>query len=146
MIDERKNVQTTPPAPTASAVGPFPTLIQISRTPRLCKFTQHHRTTRSPLQTMEGTLKVQGIKRWPDELAAPGTNLGPAGDKIRFMQIEFHYTKPFIIVHSFDTTKILVKIAEIHQSSHPSIQPSLEKQKRQVQPSAYGGTELVEST
>ena len=48
MIDEKKNVQTTPPAPTASAAGPCPTLIQISRTPRHWKFTQHHRTTRPP--------------------------------------------------------------------------------------------------
>ena len=37
-----------PPAPTASAVGPCPTLIQISRTPRPWKFTQHHRITRPP--------------------------------------------------------------------------------------------------
>ena len=37
-----------PPAPPASAVGPCPTLIQISRTPRHWKFTQHHRTTRPP--------------------------------------------------------------------------------------------------
>ena len=28
-IDESKNVQTTPPAPTASAIGPCPTLIKI---------------------------------------------------------------------------------------------------------------------
>ena len=34
------------PAPTASAVGPCPTIIQISRTPRHWKFTQHHHTTR----------------------------------------------------------------------------------------------------
>ena len=34
MIDDRKNVQTTPPpAPTARVEGPCPTLIQISRTP-----------------------------------------------------------------------------------------------------------------
>ena len=33
IIDKRKNVQTTPPASTASAVGPCPTLIQISRRP-----------------------------------------------------------------------------------------------------------------
>ena len=32
-IDERKNVQTSPPAPTASAIGPCPTISQISRTP-----------------------------------------------------------------------------------------------------------------
>ena len=37
-----------PPAPTASAVGPCPTRIQISRTPQHWKFTQHHRTTRPP--------------------------------------------------------------------------------------------------
>ena len=36
------------PAPTASVVGPCPTLFQISRTPRHWKFTQHHRTTRPP--------------------------------------------------------------------------------------------------
>ena len=35
-----------PPAPTASTVGPCPTIIQISWTPRHWKFTQHHRTTR----------------------------------------------------------------------------------------------------
>ena len=33
-IDERKNVQTTPRAPTASAIDPCPTIIQISRTLR----------------------------------------------------------------------------------------------------------------
>ena len=43
-----KNVQTTPPAPTASTEGPCPTLIQISRTPRHWKFVQHHHTTRPP--------------------------------------------------------------------------------------------------
>ena len=39
-----------PPAPTASAIGPCPTIIQISKTPRHWKFTQHHRTTRPPPQ------------------------------------------------------------------------------------------------
>ena len=38
-----------PPAPTASAVGPCPTFIQISRTPLHWQFTQHHRTARPPL-------------------------------------------------------------------------------------------------
>ena len=59
MTDERKNVQTTPPAPTASAVGLCPTLIQISRTPRHWKFTQHHCTTRPPPYTSEQTGKTQ---------------------------------------------------------------------------------------
>ena len=36
-----------PPAPTASAVGPCPTFLQISWTLRHWKLTQHHRTTRS---------------------------------------------------------------------------------------------------
>ena len=36
------------PAPTASAAGPCPTIIQISRTPRRWKITQHFRTTRPP--------------------------------------------------------------------------------------------------
>ena len=51
VIDERKNVQTTPPAPIESTVGPCPTVIQISRTPRHWKFTQHLCTTRPPLDT-----------------------------------------------------------------------------------------------
>ena len=38
-----KNVH--PPAPAASTIGPCPTVIQISRTPRHWKFTQHLRTT-----------------------------------------------------------------------------------------------------
>ena len=59
-IDESKNVQTTTPAPTASAIGPCPTVIKIvgrpalevypapshhptTPSPRHCKFTQHHR-------------------------------------------------------------------------------------------------------
>ena len=37
-----------PPAPTTSAVSPCLTMIQISRTPRHWKFTQHHRTARPP--------------------------------------------------------------------------------------------------
>ena len=37
-----------PPAPTARAVGPCPTQLQISRTPRYWNLTQHHRTTRPP--------------------------------------------------------------------------------------------------
>ena len=32
-IDESKNVQTTPPAPTASAIGPCPTVIKIVERP-----------------------------------------------------------------------------------------------------------------
>ena len=42
-----------PPATTVSAVDPCPTVIEISRTPWLWKFTQHHRTTRPPPTAVE---------------------------------------------------------------------------------------------
>ena len=61
MIDKRKNVQTPPPAPSASAVGPCPTIIQISRTPRHWKFCpaqSHHPTT---LGMMDGWFVVLGF-------------------------------------------------------------------------------------
>ena len=38
-----------PPAPIASTIGPCLTIIQISRTPRHWKFTQHLRTTDHPI-------------------------------------------------------------------------------------------------
>ena len=43
---ERKMSKQPPPALIASAIGPSPTLIQISRTPRHWKFTQYHHATR----------------------------------------------------------------------------------------------------
>ena len=46
---EKKKSKQPPPAPTASTVGPCPTITLISRTPRHWKFTQHLRTTRPPL-------------------------------------------------------------------------------------------------
>ena len=47
MIDEReKRSKQPPPASTARAANPCPTIIQISRTPWHWKLTQHHRTTR----------------------------------------------------------------------------------------------------
>ena len=75
MIDERKKkAQTTPPAPTASAVGLCPTLIQISRTPRHWKFTQHHRTTPSLLRIRENTerLDARRLELWMRSLKSPG--------------------------------------------------------------------------
>ena len=55
---ERKNVQTTPPAPTASAIGPCPTMLQFSRTPRHWKFTQHHRLLRLQKVRVGGCLDI----------------------------------------------------------------------------------------
>ena len=46
----------SPSAPTASAVGPCPTIIQISRKPRHWRFTQHHCTTRPPLDNFGNDL------------------------------------------------------------------------------------------
>ena len=43
MIDKRKNVQTTPTCTYSKSRRPLPYPIQISRTPRHWKFTQHHR-------------------------------------------------------------------------------------------------------
>ena len=42
-----------PPAPTASAIGPCPTVIQVVGRPRHWKFTQHHRNTRPSPPTFE---------------------------------------------------------------------------------------------
>ena len=47
-LNQKTTNQTTPTAHTASAVGPCPTLIQISRAPRHWMFTQQQRTTRPP--------------------------------------------------------------------------------------------------
>ena len=52
-IGESKNVQTTPPPPPPPRTyykrsRPLPYCNPNCRTPRHCKFTQHHRTTRPP--------------------------------------------------------------------------------------------------
>ena len=49
-IDERKNAKQPPPAPTASAIGPCPIIIQSRWTSRHWNFTQRLRTTQSPPQ------------------------------------------------------------------------------------------------
>ena len=49
-----------PPAPTASAIGPCPTLIENCRTPRHWKFTQHHRTTRPTPKTTQQFDLIRG--------------------------------------------------------------------------------------
>ena len=48
MIDERKNVQTTPTRTYCKRNRPLPYFIQISRTPRHWKVTQHLCTTQPP--------------------------------------------------------------------------------------------------
>ena len=53
-----------PPAPTASATGPCPTIIQISRTPRHWKFIQHLSTTRPP-PGEKGQRRVKKSKQPP---------------------------------------------------------------------------------
>ena len=48
MIDERKNVQTTPTRTFCKRSRPLPYCNPSCRTPRHWKFTQHHRTIRPP--------------------------------------------------------------------------------------------------
>ena len=61
-----------PPAPTASAIDPCPTIIQICRTPRHWKFTQHLRSTRpSPLSLRSKILPSHSLK----ELGPPSKHL-----------------------------------------------------------------------
>ena len=61
------------PAPIASTIGPCPTLIQIGRTPRHWKLTQHLRTTRpSPVPKQSSTVVnaiVHGEARQEDTQA-----------------------------------------------------------------------------
>ena len=52
-IDESKNVQTTPTRTYCKCSRPLPYCNPNGRTPRLWKFTQHHRTTRSSPWTGE---------------------------------------------------------------------------------------------
>ena len=52
-LSPKQPTKHPPPAPTESTIGPCPTIIQISRTPRNWKFTQHLRTTRPPLRQWE---------------------------------------------------------------------------------------------
>ena len=59
MIDERKMSKQPLPAPTASAVGPCPTIIQISKTPRYGKFIKPHRTTRPPPKNEYTSIFIQ---------------------------------------------------------------------------------------
>ena len=62
-----------PPAPTASTVGPCPTLLQISRTPWHWKLTQHHRTTRPPPVLFERVIGLAG--RWHCVTFSTGASL-----------------------------------------------------------------------
>ena len=50
-IDESKNVQTTPTRTYCKRSRPLPYYHSNCRTPQHWKFTQHHRTTRPPLET-----------------------------------------------------------------------------------------------
>ena len=50
---EKKMSKQPPPVPTASTIGPCPTIIQTCRTPRQWKFTQHLRSTQPPLYEHE---------------------------------------------------------------------------------------------
>ena len=60
MIDVRINVRTTPTRTNCKR----PTLIQINRSPRHWKFTQHHRTTRQPPQSKARHYVTSYVTYW----------------------------------------------------------------------------------
>ena len=75
-IDERKISKQPPPAPTASAIDPCPTIIQISRTLRLWIFAKHYRTTRPPPHDWTSvTLFLCEIISSLDSLWCPGDSI-----------------------------------------------------------------------
>ena len=53
-----------PPTPTASAIGPCPTIVQTSRTPQHWKFTQYLRSTRPPPLDEIKSQGVTAVKRF----------------------------------------------------------------------------------
>ena len=79
-----------PPAPTTSTVGPCPTIIQISRTPRHWKFTQHHRTTRPPLGE-KGKMRVKMSKQPPP--APTVSAVGPCPTVIQIVGRHWKFTQ-----------------------------------------------------
>ena len=58
----------SPPAPTASAIGPCPTIIHINKMPRNWKFTQHHLTTRLPQPIEKGGDDENGRVAYPESV------------------------------------------------------------------------------
>ena len=81
-----------PPAPTASAVDPCPTTIQISRRPRHWKFTQYHRNTRpSPKLSLNGALGDVHCRGSVDQ--------DPKGGVIRVVQTQFSSFYLFYILN-----------------------------------------------
>ena len=76
-----------PPAPTASAVGPCPTLIQISRTPRHWKFTQHHRTTRPPPVRRIKVRRDDALKDTNTFVFTFNTSVLPKQLKVAFLRV-----------------------------------------------------------
>ena len=115
-----------PPAHTACAGGPCPTVIQNSRTPQHWKFTQDHRTTHfsdlnkevgeereakiiaKVVSLANGSPVAQWVKLWPTDLVVLG--LIPPPGKIFsvlnrvLLQTAFHHHRS---AHPPDLTEIL---------------------------------------
>ena len=75
-VDDSTNVQTTPPAPTASAIGPCSTIIQISLSPvteKVYPAPSHHPTT--PYSILFHLITVEGRRGITDEFAAIPSHL-----------------------------------------------------------------------
>ena len=70
MIDESKNVQTTPTCTYCKRNRPLPYCNQNCRTPRHWKFTQHHRTTRPPPNDIRRVICLSSARYRPDRNSA----------------------------------------------------------------------------
>ena len=94
MIDEGKMSKQPPPAPTASTIGPCPTITQISRTPQHWKFTHHLRTTRPPSQCVVKPLafyRGRVCKKVSDLISGYGRVVSTAWTKMAY------FIAPFLI-------------------------------------------------
>ena len=119
-----------PPASIASAVGPCPTIIQISRTPRHWKFTQHHRTTRPPPSFPEARKIVESYS------AAPGKSyasiMKTAGVTVSCVDAATQ-TDPVLITAAPQYSSYNAASAEASTSSQRAMSETLTQKENQKQ-------------
>ena len=120
-----------PPAPTASAIRPCPTIIQISRTPRHWKFTQHLRTTRPPPRSVS-SLSPFVIEKVMNGMAGEPslveyTNKKQIESLLRLKK--FHDLKVQVSLHgSLNTCKGVVRCPDLKAVSEQEILEEMREQ------------------
>ena len=111
-----------PPALTASAVGPCPTLSQTSRTPRHWKFTQRHRTTRPPPPPLVHQTKLLQQKHHITKQEQT-TNF-----KSKTLNIYFYLFSIFLLLSTTESNQVLSELGckpVFHLSCRRFYQPFL---------------------